>query len=148
MDIYTWFIIVGIIFMILISSSIIYYIVYIIKQNELKKTHQLELSNRPTLTIKQRVELDNSLFEFIDELIELEIVHKRKFEIFLHQKNKNLDIDNVLEDVSLSVFNAIRQDVFTDSNNIVTEKYLMSYIQKKTFISYLMYIENNVASQL
>ena len=62
-------------------------------------------------------------------------------------KNKNLNVDEVIEIVSSNVFNSLTNDIFINKDNILTEKYLMSYIQKKTFISYLTYIKNNMADQ-
>lgn len=102
----------------------------------------------PTLNSLDRLNYTKDFCTFIDEMINQEIINIRRFEILLNQPNKNLDVDNVIKEVSSKVFNSIKKELFDDPNNIVTREYLMSYIQKRTVVFYINYINNNVASQL
>lgn len=102
----------------------------------------------PTLNSLDRLNYTKDFCAFIDEMINQEIINIRRFEILLNQPNKNLDVDNVIKEVSSKVFNSIKKELFDDPNNIVTREYLMSYIQKRTVVFYINYINNNVASQL
>ena len=129
--------------------SIIITIIHIIRSR--KWNNIIELLNErvnliPTLSIKDRVDAMTQLFEVIDILIEYELINNRRYEIFLEKQEKNLDFDNVLEEISKNVFNGIKRDVFTDKNNLVTEQCLMSYIQKRTFIEYFNYLKNKNTS--
>jgi hypothetical protein len=105
-------------------------------------------SRIPSLNVNQRLEYNKNLLSFIDDMINLEILNEKRFSIFLNQPDKNLDIDNVLKKISTKVFESIQPELYNDPNNILTSEYIMSYIQKKTFIVCLTYIQNNVASQL
>ena len=129
--------------------SIIITIIHIIRSR--KWNNIIELLNErvnliPTLSIKDRVDAMTQLFEVIDILIEYELINNRRYEIFLEKQEKNLDFDNILEEISKNVFNGIKRDVFTDKNNLVTEQCLMSYIQKRTFIEYFNYLKNKNTS--
>lgn len=133
---------------ILLVVSIILLIISFRKQKKYKSAIlSFSDSNYPELTL-DKLEFNKELLSFIDFLIENEIINEKRFDLFLNQKDKNIDIDNVIKDVSTKVFCALKPEVYTDSKNIITETYIMSYIQKKTFIVCMIYIQNNVASQL
>lgn len=101
-----------------------------------------------TMDGNERIKYTNDLLTFIDNTITSELLNEKRFDIFLRQKNKNLDFDAVLRNVSTNTFNALQEDVIVDPNLIIRSKYLMRYIQKRTFVIYFKYIENNVADQL
>ena len=105
-------------------------------------------SSVPTLSIDRRLDYNQNLLLFIDSMIELELVNEKRFELFLNKNDKNLDIDKVLKSISTTVFESLNPDIYTSSDNIVTAEYLMNYIQKKTFMVCMSYIQNNVASQM
>lgn len=134
---------------VLIISSVLFHIIKIRQWNNkendyitLIETQQTLLDNKPTLDIKDRVSATKELFSLIDVLIEYEIINNRRFEIFLEKKNKNLDFNNVLEEVGTTVFSSLRSDIYTDKNNLVTKECLMHYIQKRTFVEYFLYLKN------
>lgn len=130
---------------VLLITTIILLILSFKKQREYKEKIS-SYSNYPELTL-DNLEFNRELLSFIDTLIENEIINEKRFDLFLDQKNKNIDVDKVIKDVSTRVFSAIKPEVYVDSKNIITNTYIMSYIQKKTFIFCMMYIQNNVASQ-
>ena len=95
-----------------------------------------------------RVSSMESLLKIIDVMISTSIISRRKFEIFLNTKNKNLDYDTVIKDVSKEVMEGLRENVFLDNDLIFSQKYLMKYIIDKTTISYIAYIKENIGDQL
>lgn len=101
-----------------------------------------------TMDGNERIKYTNDLLTFIDNTITSELLNEKRFDIFLRQKNKNLDFDAVLRNVSTNTFNALQENVIVDPNLIIRSEYLMRYIQKRTFVIYFKYIENNVADQL
>ena len=113
-------------------------------------TYQIESLNEsvPELDIDDRLTYTEHLLSFIDNMIEFEVVNEKRFELILGQYDKNLDIDKVLESVSTRVYESIEKNVFTDPNNILTSKYIMEYIQKKTFIVCMQYVQNNTNNQI
>lgn len=124
------------------------------KENEdlAERINKLELMEeeriKPTLPFNIRIEASENLLNMIDDLITTEIISARKYEILLNQKNKNLDVDNVISEVASNVFNAMKDDVITSPDCIYNEKFIMSYIQKRTILRYLIYVNNNVADQI
>ena len=109
-----------------------------------KKAVSSLTAKTPTLDISERIMAGNQLIELIDHIIDIEIVNTRKYEIFLNKKNPNLDVDHVLEKVSRATFKALKGDVLENRDGIFSAEWLMLYIQKRTTVLYLSYI-NNVA---
>lgn len=103
--------------------------------------------NIPTLNIHERLQYNEELLEFIDMMITNEFIHKKRFEIFLNEQSKNLDIDKVIQEVSSNVFSCIKPEIFINPNNIVTEKYLLHYIQERTFIISFSYIKEKIVNR-
>lgn len=108
----------------------------------------VSLQKSPSMMGDDRIKYTNDLLLFIDNTITSELLNEKRFDIFLHQQNKNLDFDEVIKKVSSNTFNAIQKNIFMDENLMVTPEYLMRYIQKKTFITYFTYIQKNVSDQL
>lgn len=132
------------------SISIVLILRYYKKRIELISETILRDPEPPSATMdgNERIKYTNDLLTFIDNTITSELLNEKRFDIFLHQKNKNLDFDEVLRNVSTNTFNALQEDVLVDPNLIIKSEYLMRYIQKRTFVIYFKYIENNVADQL
>lgn len=115
---------------------------------ETRKSEPLTIENtQPQLTSIDKIKYTNELFDLIDELIQLELLNRKRFEIFLNEPNKNLDVDQVLKDISTSVYVGLSSDVIIAKDCVVTQDYIMRYIQKKTFIAYFTYLRNNVSDQ-
>lgn len=102
----------------------------------------------PTINIKERLELTEDLLGFIDGLINDELISRKRNEIFLNTPNKNIDFDTVIKDVSTSVFVGLKEYIFSSSDLIITGDYLIKYIQKRTVLNYLVFIEKNTEGQL
>lgn len=137
---------------ILIFLFIVMTMYYNIKINKITDnfTYQIESLNEsvPELDIDDRLTYTEHLLTFIDNMIEFEVINEKRFELILGQSDKNLDIDKVLKNVSTKVYESIEKNVYTDPNNILTSKYIMEYIQKKTFIACMSYVQSSVNSQI
>ena len=100
------------------------------------------LDDHPTIPVNERISATTELLAILDELVTYNLVNNRRYDILLKQESKDINFDNVIQDVSQEVFESIRPDIFTDTNNILTETALMSYIQKKVFFEYFTYLQN------
>lgn len=104
--------------------------------------------NKPTLEIDQRIKCTRELLTLIDDTVSLELINNKRYEIFLNSNINNRDIDKDIEDISRSVFESLRPEVFSDKNLVMTEEYLMKYIQKRTFVAVFTYVDKNVTVKL
>ena len=101
-----------------------------------------------TMRIDERLMYSRELMVFIDDLVTMELINSKRFDIFLKTDKKNIDFDKILTEVSTNVFEALKPEIFVNPENILTEDYLMKYIQKRAFLVYFQYIENKVAPSL
>lgn len=104
--------------------------------------------NKPTLEIDQRIKCTRELLTLIDDTVSLELINNKRYEIFLSSNANNRDIDKDIEDIARSVFDSLRPEVFSDKNLVMTEEYLMKYIQKRTFVAVFTYVDKNVTAKL
>lgn len=100
------------------------------------------LENRPAVPIQERTQYTIDLLSLIDNLIDYEIISNRRYEIFLNQKIKNIDVDKEYNEIANQIFSYLSPDIFDDPNNIITQKAIMSYIQKRSFVEFMRYIQN------
>ncbi len=100
----------------------------------------------------QRLQFTNDLLEFIDKLIDVELLNNKRFDIILDEVNNtrkpSIDVNESLTEISTTVFEAIKPDIFVTPYSVLTEDYLMKYIQKRTFIKYMVYLNESVSSKL
>ena len=73
----------------------------------------MEVSEKssPTMNLNERLKFTTDILSLLDELIATEIINERRFELFLSAKNKNLDVDEVIKNVSTRVFKAIKPQI-------------------------------------
>lgn len=136
------FIIVLIIFLLYIAFSIIFYRRRMNKINTVLSNVNDILENRPAVPIQERTQYTIDLLSLIDNLIDYEIISNRRYEIFLNQKIKNIDVDKEYNEIANQIFSYLSPDIFDDPNNIITQKAIMSYIQKRSFVEFMRYIQN------
>lgn len=99
------------------------------------------LQDKPTISISERILAAQKLFELIDIIIDYSILSDRSYDVLLEKKSKRLDVEESVSRISEQVFKALNPSVFGDVNNIITDEYLMHYIQQKTFVEYFLYIQ-------
>lgn len=104
--------------------------------------------DKPTLEIDQRIKCTRELLTLIDDTVALELINNKRYEIFLGGKQNFRDVDSDIEEIATNVFNSLRPEVFSDKNLVMTEEYLMKYIQKRTFVAVFSYVDKNVTDQV
>ena len=104
--------------------------------------------DHPTLEIDQRIKCTRELLTLIDDTVSLELINNKRYEIFLSSNINNRDIDKDIEDIARSVFESLRPEIFSDKNIVMTDEYLMKYIQKRTFVAVFTYVDKNVTVKL
>ena len=103
---------------------------------------------KPTLEIDQRIKCTRELLTLIDDTIALELINNRRYEIFLNANVNNRDVDKDIEEIASNVFNSLKPEIFSDKNLVMTEEYLMKYIQKRTFVAVFTYVDKSVTDKL
>ena len=153
----------------IISFTIITYIIFLliyklfeilnsinklIKENimkyQIRRTDHLDMV---TMQLSERIELTNSIFNLIDDMIHEEILSFMKTFISLPEKYQILNLDIDVGKISTIIYEAFNKDIFLDPNVLITQEYMMSYITKKTsyelLIAVLAHNENiNNANKL
>lgn len=132
---------ISILFIGYIVFSIYFYRKKVVEWNHVIAQYMEALNDKPKMSMGERISATHSLFQLIDTLIEYEIVSDREYEVLLQKKSKRLNIEEEVQKISKSVFEELKPDAYTDVNNIVTSKCLMSYIQKRTFVEYFLYLQ-------
>ena len=103
---------------------------------------------KPTLEIDQRIKCTRELLTLIDDTVALELVNNKRYEIFLNANVNNRDVDKDIEEIASNVFNSLKPEIFSDKNLVMTEEYLMKYIQKRTFVAVFTYVDKSVTDKL
>lgn len=120
-----------IIYIIRLLSNIRMYIVN--KSNSFYLANQkLQNNDKASLPMTDRVELTNSILDLIAFMVNNEIVSLFKNYISLNELYVISNIDKDAANISNNVFNGINENLFKDPNLILTDKYLMEYISKKS----------------
>ena len=120
---------------------------YIASRNE-ETQAALPVMEEPDIPLSERISTTQALMSFIENQVKLRIISERRWEIFLKTKNKNLDVDKVIHDVSMDIWNSIHENVKKSNSLIVDEAFLMKYVTDTVTTTYLIYINENVADQL
>lgn len=112
-----------------------------ISRRRLKKV----LLSRPvrTLNPRERLNFTTEFLDMITTLINIEIVNHKRFQLLLGQETKNIDYDKTIKEVATAVFEAIKKEFFLENDHILTETYLMSFIQKNTTLVYLQFLNEH-----
>lgn len=103
---------------------------------------------KPTLEIDQRIKCTRELLTLIDDTVALELINNKRYEIFLNANVNNRDVDKDIEEIASNVFNSLKPEIFSDKNLVMTEEYLMKYIQKRTFVAVFTYVDKSVTDKL
>jgi len=116
------------------------------------KSRSLYLSNQKntnldnaSLSMPDRIEFTNSVLDLISFMVNNEIISYMKPYVALNNTYDISNLDTDVEKVSTIVFNGININLFKDPNLILTEKYLMEYITKKTINVMLDIVQNHNA---
>lgn len=122
---------------------------YIASRNEEEEQRNLPAPiEESEIPLSERIATTQAFMEFIETQVKLRIISERRWEIFLKTKNKNLDVDKVIQEVSTDIWKSIHENVKKSSTLIVSEDFLMKFVTDTVTTTYLIYINENVADQL
>ena len=119
-----------------------------------EKVDELNEIPEPNMNLNERLTYTKDILEFIDSLIDMELIYAKKDELFLKNSDgesaplKNTDFDQIISTISSNVFAALKEDVYRSPDNILEDTYLLRYIQKRTVLSYLTYVEAKMSNQV
>jgi hypothetical protein len=119
-----------------------------------EKVDELNEIPEPSMNLNERLTYTKDILEFIDSLIDMELIYAKKDELFLKNSDgdsaplKNTDFDQIISTISSNVFTALKEDVYKSPDNILEDVYLLRYIQKRTVLSYLTYVEAKISNQV
>lgn len=99
-----------------------------------------------SLSMPDRIDFTNSVLDLISFMVNNEIISYMKTFIALNNQYDISNLDTDVEKISTLVFNGINKNLFKDPNLILTEKYLMEYITKKTISVMLDVVQNHNAT--
>ena len=80
----------------------------------------------------ERIELTNSILDLIAFMVNNEIIAYFKTITSLQTSYNIANMDHDIEYIATKVYEGINKELFTNPNLILTDKYLMEYITKKT----------------
>ena len=119
-----------------------------IQLNEIVETIDIEPHENPTMNAMERLAYNKELLLFIDDLVVTELINIKRKEIFLDKGKKDIDFDHVIDSVATTVFEGIKPEIFYSPENMLTRKYIMACITKRTTLAYFKYLENKTAPTL
>ena len=102
------------------------------------KTREIYLRNQKSensvvsLSMSERIELTNSILDLITFMVNNETIAYFKIYTSLQTMYNMSNMDHDIEYIASKVYEGINKDLFTNPNLILTDKYLMEYITKKT----------------
>lgn len=103
---------------------------------------QTEAMKSPEIDYGIRAQYNNELLLLINTLIETEVTSKLKSIIMLNGKYEVLKIEDDIKEISTTVFESIKDNIYDDKYNIFTGKYIMNYITKVTSLVILSEYRN------
>ena len=118
------------VYMIRLLSNIRSYIVNRVKSIQLENQKASNIS--VSLSMPERIELTNSILDLIAFMVNNEIIAYFKTITSLQTSYNIANMDHDIEYIATKVYEGINKELFTNPNLILTDKYLMEYITKKT----------------
>lgn len=91
----------------------------------------------------KRVSYNNELLNSINHIIQLEIVNKVKLAYMLNEKYTVRNFDRDIEEISIKVFNAFKDDIFINDKNILKNNYIFHYIVNQTILIYFEFVKTD-----
>lgn len=156
------YIIITLTLLLLISLSVSGYLFYLYKKidKEKKEDREIYLSRIDELRnevssyedleepvsdklLSIRIEGQNKLLDFIDDMIQLEVITVFRDKLLLDKPLNIMNADEDLKLISKNIFDGLKKDIILDIDNILTSEYLITYINKKTIYIYLNTFKNN-----
>ena len=140
-------------FIIMLGLCFIAYIIKLlsnIRMYIVNKSNSFYLANlknqtkdNSTLDMPSRIDLTNSILDLITFLINNEIIIQIKPYIVLNNPYEISRLDDDVRVISTNVFKSINPSLFKDTNLVLTDEYLMTYITKKSMGLMIDVVQNH-----
>lgn len=104
------------------------------------KTESIKLSDKNKMInrLEARVKSTNAVLSLINTIISNEVASVLKTYARLGENYKSINTADDIANVSNKVFNAIKKEIFQYNDTVVTEDYLMTYINEQTTLAFLI----------
>jgi ABC-type multidrug transport system fused ATPase/permease subunit len=104
------------------------------------KTESVKLYDRNNMIIRleARVNSTNAVLNLIDTMVKNEVVSSLKTYARLGETYKTLKTVDDIEAISQKIFNAIKKEIFNENDTVLTDEYLMTYINEQTTLVFMI----------
>ncbi len=104
------------------------------------RTASIKLYDKNTmiLRLESRVKSTDAILKLIDTIISNEVTGTLKTYMRLGDKYNNINTADDIAQISTRVFNAIKKEIFEDNDTVITDEYLMRYINERTTLTFLI----------
>lgn len=104
------------------------------------KTESVKLYDRNNMIIRleARVNSTNAVLNLIDTMVKNEVVSSLKTYARLGESYKTLKTVDDIEAISQKIFNAIKKEIFNENDTVLTDEYLMTYINEQTTLVFMI----------
>lgn len=103
-------------------------------QHELENDAFINSSNTPTLSIYDRIDVTNKLFDLISFMISNEIYRVFKDYQMLKEPYIINNIDDDLKKICETVFSGIKKEVYSDPDLLIEDSYIIEYLTKRATV--------------
>lgn len=109
----------------------------LVKYNNRKSIEESPTKELTKLGDDARLHFSTELLKFIDDLISVEINNSVKSEILTGEKINIRIADDVVRDISKTVYNALDNRILSENGeSILNPKYIMTYITRRSLLMY------------
>ena len=125
-------------------ASQVYNILRAIAINLDTRTESIKLVDKTRMInrLEVRVASTNAVLNLIDTIIRNEVVSVLKTYASLGEPYKTMNTADDIEKISTKVFNALKKEIFADNDTVLTDEYLMTYINERTTLEFLIESRN------
>lgn len=104
------------------------------------RTASIKLYDKNTmiLRLESRVRSTDAILKLIDTIISNEVTGTLKTYMRLSDKYNNINTADDIAQISTRVFGAIKKEIFEDNDTVITDEYLMRYINERTTLTFLI----------
>lgn len=108
------------------------------------RTASIKLADKNKMInrLEARVSSTNAVLTLINTIINNEVVSVLKTYARLGEPYKTMNTADDIEKISNKVFNAIKKEIFADNDTVLTDEYLMTYINERTTLEFLIESRN------
>jgi hypothetical protein len=104
------------------------------------KTESIKLSDKNKMInrLEVRVSSTNAVLSLIDTIISNEVASVLKTYARLKEPYKTINTADDITKISNKVFNSIKKEIFEYNDTVITDEYIMTYINEHTALAFLI----------